>query len=165
MGCDLVTFHDCEHVCYFEDLDKDGLCPTCKAAGRKKNKEIQMTDFRKSMVAMTNTIHDMAKKKGWWVTTRSPLEIHALIHSEVSEAVEEARVGTPAVYQTDRHIQPHHGDWDSKKKPEGELIELADVVIRIMDYCGQRGWDLGEAIEMKVDYNGGRDYRHGGKLY
>jgi hypothetical protein len=32
-------------------------------------------------------------------------------------------------------------------------VELADAVIRIADYCGRFGYDLGGAIEEKLEYN------------
>ena len=44
---------------------------------------------------------------------------------------------------------------------ENEVIELADVVIRILDYCGYYGLPLGEAIMAKMAKNEGRPYMHG----
>lgn len=95
--------------------------------------------------------HSQAIKSGWWENPRSSLEIYALIHSEISEGVEEVRKGTDPIY--------YEGP-----KPQGELIELADAVVRIMDYCGYKGWDLESAIKLKMDYNETRPYRHGKKL-
>jgi len=112
--------------------------------------------------------HETAKEKGWWDENRSPLEIYALIHSEISEAVEEARIGDFApIYQIQngRLVTPDEPNWKTHVKPEGELVELADAVIRIADYCGLRGWDLEEAIRLKMEYNKMRPYRHGGKRY
>lgn len=40
-----------------------------------------------------------ACKKGWHDTERSPLEYHMLIVSEIAEATEEVRKGTPPIYQ------------------------------------------------------------------
>lgn len=99
-------------------------------------------------------IHDLARVKGWYDKPRTPLEIHMLIVSEVAEASEEVRNGKPDFYPNDK-------DPD---KPEGEMIELADSVIRIMDYFEYKGWDLEDAIHTKHVYNVTRKYRHGGKL-
>jgi NTP pyrophosphatase (non-canonical NTP hydrolase) len=97
----------------------------------------------------------MAVKKGWHENERSPLEIHALIHSEISEATEQVREGASAFYEnpTDR------------RKPEGEAVELADAVIRIADYFGKKRWDLEKVIRKKMAYNSTRPHRHGGKAY
>ncbi len=35
-------------------------------------------------------------------------------------------------------------------------VELADAVIRIADYCGRWGYDLGGAIVDKLEYNKSR---------
>jgi len=95
-------------------------------------------------------IHDWAKKKGWWDSERNKGELIALMHSELSEALEGLR----------------HGNPPDDKTPEltSEAAELADVVIRIFDYCGAYGIDLGEAIRIKHNFNIGRPYRHGKKF-
>jgi len=94
--------------------------------------------------------HGMALSKGWYDKPRSLLEIHALIHSEISEATEEVRNNKPYIYMSDN-------------KPEGEAVELADAVIRIADYFGKMGWDLEQTLKTKIQYNASRPYRHGGK--
>ena len=48
-------------------------------------------------------------------------------------------------------------------KPEGIAVELADAMIRILDYCAYSGIDIEEALKLKHAYNKGRPYRHGGK--
>lgn len=98
-------------------------------------------------------IHEVAKASGWWDgTPRSPLEIFMLAVSELSEAVEDVRAGNPEFYK-------------EGEKPCGEAIEVADCIIRLLDYAGYRGWDMEELIRVKVAYNATRGYRHGGKLY
>lgn len=86
--------------------------------------------------------HGTAIDKGWWIYPRTALEIHALIHSEVAEATEAARDGKTGL----------------------QLEELADVIIRIADYCGYRQWDLAQALDVKLAHNKTRAFRHGGKL-
>ena len=74
----------------------------------------------------------------------------ALIHSEVTEAVQAA---------LDGKIQL----WHSGEKPEGVAAELADVVIRVLHLADMLGIDLEAAIRVKLDYNAKRAHRHGGK--
>lgn len=87
--------------------------------------------------------YETAKSKGWHDEPRETGTLLALIHSEVSEALEADR----------------KGDQENFKE------ELADVCIRIFDLCGSRGIDLESAILAKMEKNKGRSYRHGGKAY
>lgn len=114
--------------------------------------------------------HDTAKKSGWWDgEPRSPLEIHALLHSEISEATEEVRNQRPDIY----HIlaggyvaTPKHPKFTPERdKIEGEAVELVDVLLRIFDYAGYKGWDLEQILKWKHEYNKTRPMRHGGKAY
>lgn len=127
---------------------------------------LQITEFQKQ-------VHEAAKAKGWWDSPRESGTMHMLMVSEIAEATEETRKGTPAVYSVDpttKIIMPNTTEMTINGevvllKPEGELIELADAVIRIMDYCGSKGWDLEKAIETKFRYNLTRSHRHGGKAF
>lgn len=111
-------------------------------------------------------VHQTAIEKGWWEKERPPLEIYALIHSEISEAVEEVRNSKPALhFGISGQGLPKAECIVQNLKPEGELIELADAVIRIFDYCGHKKWDLEEAIKLKMEYNKTRPIRHGNKRY
>ena len=40
---------------------------------------------------------------------------------------------------------------------------LADVIIRVLDYCAYAGIDIENVLEVKHEYNKSRPYRHGGK--
>jgi NTP pyrophosphatase (non-canonical NTP hydrolase) len=110
--------------------------------------------------------HALAVSKGWWPRSSStaPTNIPeklALIHSEVSEALEAYRDGDMVT-----RLQVTGFNQDSETpvmKPVGFPIELADVVIRVADLCGHLGIDLEDAIRVKHEYNRTRAYRHGGK--
>jgi NTP pyrophosphatase (non-canonical NTP hydrolase) len=82
----------------------------------------------------------------------------ALLHSEVSEAVEAYRrwglddaTGEPT---QDRPLP----------KPEGVASEFADVLIRLLTECERFGVDLATETVRKMNYNRTRPHRHGGKL-
>lgn len=98
---------------------------------------------------LTKEIHDNAVSHGWWDEPRNLLEIVALCHSELSEAVEEYRAGRPMVWANE------------DGKPEGIATEMADCLIRILDWFGHEGLDADEIVRQKMAYNRGRPYKHG----
>lgn len=114
---------------------------------------------------LSTAIHANAVAKGWWEDDRPFTEIIALIHSEVSEALEEYRNGHEPneVYASHKDAQACSPPCAPGLKPEGVPIELADVIIRILDYAGYTGMDIDSAVERKMAYNATRPHRHGGK--
>ena len=114
-------------------------------------------------------IHENAVAHGWWDEERSFPEIVALCHSELSEALEEYRKGDIM----DGRISCMHyysgGGYFANapvvccKKPEGIAVEMADCMIRILDWCGKEGIDIERIVREKHEYNKTRPYRHGGK--
>lgn len=89
----------------------------------------------------------------WWQdpATSQPIqrnkgELLALIHSEISEALEGERK-----------------DLMDDKLPHRKMaeVELADAIIRILDYAGGFGYDLQGAFDEKMAYNTHRkDHQH-----
>jgi hypothetical protein len=112
-------------------------------------------------------IHQDNVARGWWEDVALPLRVEnkaeravaieklCLIHSEVSEALEEVRGGKPF----DQVVV----DMTSNK-PTGFPTELADTVIRILDLAEACGFDIESVIMLKLEYNRTRGHRHGGKL-
>mgnify|MGYP004006580001 FL=1 len=83
----------------------------------------------------------------------------ALCHSELSEALECFRQGKKY-----KEIINEDTSVFGVSKPTGIPIELADCVLRILDFCEYVGIDMEKAIELKTKYNKSRSYKHGGKV-
>lgn len=105
-----------------------------------------------TLAAICAKADETARSHGWLDEPRSFGDQIALMHSELSEALEDYRAG--------RRIDEV---WLDGEKPCGIPIELADCVIRIAQFCGSNGINLQAAVRQKMAYNETRTYRHGGK--
>lgn len=92
-----------------------------------------------------------------------------LMVSELAEGVEELRAGRAA---NETYYNAANGETMPRQvfvegvplfKPEGLPSELADTVIRVLDYCYTEEIDLQGMIQEKLDYNQTRGVKHGGK--
>lgn len=108
---------------------------------------LDLEDSRNKISAFLNdlaiTIHRRNLK--WWQDPktgkrieRNKGEMIALMHSELSEALEGVRKN-----KMDDHL-PHR---------LSEEVELADLLIRALDYIGAFNLDIGGALIEKIDYN------------
>ena len=96
-------------------------------------------------------VHNNAVDKGFHDEYHSHGDYISLMHSELSESLEEFRKRNSMIYYDDG-------------KPEGVAVELADCVLRIFDWAGMMGVDLEKVLIEKHAYNKTRSYKHGGKL-
>lgn len=97
--------------------------------------------------------HELSASKGFWEKPRNIGEALALVHSEISEALEEVRSG--------RGVDEVYSNADNPLKPEGFPVELADAIIRILDLCGGYDIDIDGIVKMKLAYNNTRPALHG----
>lgn len=112
---------------------------------RNTGKPILFVLLEDALKELTALCFDRAKESGWHtdlksgeLLERNKGEMLMLIVSEISEAMEGERKNL-----MDDKL-PH------RKMAE---VELADALIRIFDYAGRWGYDLGGAVFEKLEYN------------
>lgn len=110
--------------------------------------------FTEAIPQMQAEVREVNEANGWYETKRTFGEDVALLHSEVSEALEAYRR-----WGVLDATNPGSGD----PKPEGVGSELADVLIRLLDVADRYGVDLPAEYHRKLAFNRTRGYRHGGK--
>ena len=106
---------------------------------------------------LSRIIRKNNEEKGW--KSAGPelfMEKMMLIVSEISEAVEEFRDG--------KGLNATFYGPGNPPKPLGIPTEVADAIIRILDWCEANGVDIEKALIEKMEYNESRAFRHGGKL-
>lgn len=131
---------------------------------REVNNGLAQASILTASRVLTDYSHGCAFANGWWhdsatgeIKQRNTGELLMLMVSELAEAMEGDRKD-----KMDEHL-PH------RKSIE---VELADTVIRIFDFAGEKGLDIGGAIFEKLAYNNNRaDHKpenrvkEGGKKY
>jgi NTP pyrophosphatase (non-canonical NTP hydrolase) len=115
----------------------------------------------KSINELVVKAHANAVNKGWWEEDRTYGELISLVHSEVSEVLEDYRNGRKIDEVWYEHKYPFNDETliesefivenelhKSIGKPCGIPSELADICIRIFDIAGK--YDFGPRLERSV---------------
>lgn len=119
--------------------------------------------------AMMADVTEVNKANGWFEEGRTFGDEVALLHSEVSEMLEEFRDGlTTTVFEYNSKkptvFRTSEPEVDGVLgKPIGVPSEAADVLVRLLDTCDRYDIDLFHEWRQKVDFNATRGARHGGK--
>jgi NTP pyrophosphatase (non-canonical NTP hydrolase) len=135
--------------------EQDGHTPHCARRMVWGDGECECSPVPTTLAEWSTVIHQYAMDKGWW---EAPIDISSkfmLFTSEVAEAYEEYRNG--------RELAETYYEEGKPTKPEGVPTELADVIIRILDFTQWAGIDIQAVMAEKHRFNLTRPYRHGGK--
>lgn len=100
--------------------------------------------------AKAHGFHDFNESDGQFIT-RSLM----LMNTEASELFE--------AYRNNVLTEPCDKSSKMTAPLTNEEEEIADLIIRALDYCGRRNIDAGRAVAIKHEYNTRREFRHGGK--
>lgn len=118
------------------------------------------------MNIVANNVHQTAKSKGWWNDRRDIVTACAAVSPELAKAAQNA-IDAQALAlihsETSEALEGSRGNLMDDKVPQYTMMEaeLADVIIRIMDFAAGRNLRVFEAMKAKAEYNKTRAYKHG----
>lgn len=119
---------------------------------------------------LRDEVYENARAHGFHDVGRTVGDGLMLICTEVSEAFEAHREGAKisTMHYECRHPKGDCGNDrdvlcvdDSLHKPVGVPSEIADIIIRCLDFAGEHGIDIERAVREKMAFNKTRPFRHG----
>lgn len=155
-GCPVHDRHDKRDTLHYEvpeievETITDDRGRTTGWIGKTINDEpITKSDIAEAINSMAEEAFTTSKEKGFHDsdidnTDAMTLARVALVHTELSEFVDELRKPSPDEYEL--------------------ALELADVLIRVGDLAHHMELDLGEAVVTKMEKNKSREYKHGKRI-
>lgn len=159
---------------------------------KEQEAEIGLTCGCENVVRVTYPVHSLADKK--ITVTREPMKLESrpisttacigldrladeLYNNSQAKGFTEV-ANTSAIHtqllmmvgeicEAQEEIRSGHGVHEvyvKEGKPEGFGVELADALIRILNFCGAHNIEIGQLVKMKADYNMTREPMHGRKF-
>lgn len=130
----------------------DSLAESCHENAKKKgfyDDVIKLRDILDTfyVAAPTTVQKDDYFPLSMWLESTAEQAAIARMHPELSEWLEAVRHAPTA----DTHCPEF---WNTE-------IEAADIIIRVLDTCGNKGYRIGAAVLAKMEFNATRPYKHG----
>ncbi len=121
------------------------------------------------LTELAKQIHKNNKEKGFHKRHIEVGTLIALMHSELSEALEAHRKNRSAdltQFDFERQGTPFHEKSITAMAFEDNIKdtiedEMADTIIRILDFCGLHDIDIQRHLTLKLAYNESRAEKHG----
>lgn len=148
---------------------KDTMYNGLKEEPKKSNINMNLPKEFQLLNDLSTECHNRSRSNGFWDKPSNVGEKLMLIVSEVSEALEADRKSkfSPNINEIEWNNDWHLKDESKDKETFLKLIkdthedEIADVFIRLFDYCGGMNIPIGDHIAAKINYNSTRPYKHG----
>jgi NTP pyrophosphatase (non-canonical NTP hydrolase) len=156
-------------ACVMWEMSKNVMFNGLKKELKKQDLNINLPKKFQLLNDLSIECHDRSRANGFWDKPSNIGEKLMLIVSELSEALEADR---KSKYSTNINEIEWHNDWHLKDESKDKEIflklikdthedEIADVFIRLFDYCGGMNIPIGDHIAAKIGYNSTRPYKHG----